>query len=320
MDNYTKKLSFVIPCYNSQSTIEPVIEGILKKVSERDTYDYEIITINDCSPDDVISVLHKISKENPKVKVVDLAKNVGKHTAVLVGYRYATGDYVISLDDDGQCPIENLWELIKPLEEDHDMAMAKYMSKNESFVKQMGSRLNHKVSQILLNKPKELVFTNFIARQNYICKAMAEYDNIFPYLEGLTLQITRDIVLVPMEENPRMQGKSNYTLKKSISLWMNGFTAFSVKPLRISVFIGTIIALLGFIFGLVTIIRKIINPAVAIGYSSIMVTILFCSGMILMMLGLIGEYLGRVYMSVNNYPQYVVKHTYNIHDNQREEI
>ena len=312
-----KLISFIIPCYNSEKTVGSVIDGIREKVGERNEYDYEIIAINDGSPDGVINVLEDIAASDTKVKVIDLAKNSGKHTAVLVGYKFAEGEFVVSLDDDGQCPIENLWDLIAPLEEGHDMAMAKYECKKEASYKKFGSVVNHKVSQILLDKPGELRLTNLIARQKYICKAMSEYNNIFPYLEGLSLRITRDIVLVPMQEKPRLHGKSNYTFRKSFALWMNGFTAFSVKPLRIASIIGSMVAVLGFIYGVITIIRKLIHPHIFIGYSSILVSILFCSGMIMLMLGLAGEYIGRIYLAVNQYPQYVIKKAININSDHQ---
>ena len=307
-----KTISFIIPCYQSEHTVAIVIDDILRKMAERPEYNYEIVAVNDCSPDRVIDVLLSLAEKDEQIKVIDLAGNVGKHTAVLVGYRYATGDYMVSLDDDGQCPIDCLWELIRPLEEGHDMAMAKYARKNESGLKRMGSRINHRVSQILLEKPRDLQFTNFIARQKYICKAMAKYKNIFPYLEGLSLRITRDIVLVPMEEMPRISGKSSFTFAKSLALWMNGFTAFSVKPLRIGTLIGAITAMLGFLYGVITIIRKIVIRNISVGYSSLLVAILFCSGLIMLMLGLAGEYIGRIYLSVNRYPQYVVKQARNV--------
>ena len=307
-----KKISFVIPCYNSQHTVETVLEEIATKMGERPEYDYEIVTVNDQSPDRVIDVLKRRAAGDSHIKVVDLVKNSGKHTAVLAGYHYASGDYVVSLDDDGQCPTDRLWDLIRPLEEGHDMAMAKYDTVNEKRSKQMGSMVNHLVSQALLDKPKDLRFTNFIARQHYITKAMAQYQNIFPYLEGLSLRVTDDVVLVPMTERSRLRGKSNFTFQKSLSLWLNGFTAFSVKPLRISSFIGALTALVGFVYGLIVILRKLLHPGISVGYSSMMVAILFCSGMIMLILGLAGEYIGRIYMSVNHYPQYVVRETVNL--------
>ena len=307
-----KKISFVIPCYNSEKTVGKVINDIIDIVNTNQNYDYEILCINDCSPDNVISTLKNIAENDKNIKVIDLAKNVGKHSAVLVGYKFSGGDFVVSIDDDGQCPIENLWELIRPLEDGHDMAMAQYKKKQEKGYKKIGSLINHFASRILLDKPKDLIFTNFIARQQYICKAMSEYQNIFPYLEGLSLHITRDVVLVPMEEHQRMYGKTNFNFKKSFALWMNGFTAFSVKPLRIASLFGGLVALLGFVFGIITIIRKLIEPNISIGYSSIIVAILFCSGIIMLLLGMIGEYLGRVYLSVNKYPQYVIKNKINL--------
>ena len=307
-----KMISFVIPCYNSQHTVEAVLEEIAAKMAERPEYDYEILAVNDRSPDRVIDVLTRRAAGDSRVKVVDLAKNCGKHTAVLAGYHYASGDYVVSVDDDGQCPMDRLWDLIRPLEEGHDMAMARYEAVNERRSKRVGSLVNHLVSRVLLDKPKDLRFTNFIARQGYICKAMAQYHNIFPYLEGLSLRVTEDVVLVPMAERPRLRGKSNFTFHKSLSLWLNGFTAFSVKPLRVSSFIGGLTALAGFIYGLVVIIRKLLHPGISVGYSSLMVVILFCSGMIMLILGLAGEYIGRIYMTVNHYPQYVVRGTANL--------
>lgn len=306
------KISFVIPCYRSEKTIGVVIEEIIEKMQERTEYDYEIVTINDGSPDDVMNVLRLLALENEKIKVINLAQNVGKHAAVLAGYGQATGDYVVSLDDDGQCPMESLWELLAPLEDGHDMAMAQYEKKKQSLLKNFGSRINNKMSQIMLDKPSELIFSNFIARKLFVCRAMAQYTQTFPYLEGLCLKITRDIVLVPMLEKKRISGTSNYTLKKSLALWLNGFTAFSVKPLRIAAFIGFFTALSGFLYGIFTIMRKLVNPSISVGYSSLLVVILFCAGIIMLLLGMIGEYVGRIYISVNYYSQYVIKEKINL--------
>lgn len=307
-----KKISFVIPCYRSENTIRVVIEGIVDKIKERPEYDYEIIAINDCSTDNTFQVLRTIAKENPKVKVINLTCNVGKHAAILAGYQFIDGDYVVNLDDDGQCPIEELWNLLLPLEQGHDMSMAKYPYKKQSLLKNCGSCVNNLVSQIMLEKPKDLVFTNFLARQMYICRAMAEYSNTFPYLEGLTLKITRDIVMVPMDEMERLDGVSGYSLKKSIQLLANGLTAFSAKPLRIASVMGIGVAVIGFFYGILTIIRKLMYPNISVGYSSIIVAIMFCSGVIMILLGIVGEYVGRIYISVNEYAQYVIKETINL--------
>ncbi len=307
-----KKISFVIPCYGSEKTIKPVIDEIEENVKIRSGYDWEIICVNDTSPDNVISVLKTIAAENKRVKVVDLSRNFGKHSAVMAGFSIVKGDYVVCLDDDGQCPMDRLWDLLDPvIEGGYDYSMAKYDKKKQSGFKNFGSAMNSLMSVILIDKPKDMNFSNFKAMKRFVVDEMVKYNNPYPYLEGLTLRTTRNIITIDMEERDRIAGQGHFTFKKSISLWMNGFTAFSVKPLRIATIIGTICALLGFLFGLYVIIRKIIHPAVAMGYSSTMAVLLFIGGIIMLMLGLIGEYIGRVYISLNNSPQFVIREIIN---------
>lgn len=308
-------ISFVIPCYGSENTIEPVIKEIESVVSQRSSFDYEIIAVNDCSPDNVIEVLYKIACDNTRVKVLDLAKNFGKHSAVMAGFSVVKGEYVVCLDDDGQCPMDRLWDLLDPILDDKaDYTMAKYSKKLQSGFKNFGSSINSLMSRVLVNKPKDLNFSNFKAMKRYIVDEIVKYDNPYPYFEGLLLRTTRNIVTIPMEERDRIAGVGNFNFRKSLSLWVNGFTAFSVKPLRIATILGLLCAFVGFIFGLFVIVRKIINPEIALGYSSTMAVLLFIGGMIMIMLGLIGEYVGRIYISINNSPQYVIRKKINIQE------
>ena len=306
------KISFVIPCYGSEKTIEPVIVEIEKYVALRPQYDYEIIAVNDCSPDNVLSVLKMIAVKNKRLKVIDLSRNFGKHSAVMAGFSIAQGDYIVCLDDDGQCPMDRLWDLLDPvMTGSADYSMAKYDKKKQSGFKNFGSAVNSMMSRILVGKPKDMNFSNFKAMKRFVMEEMIKYNNPYPYLEGLTLRTTRNIITVPMEERERIAGSGHFTFKKSIALWMNGFTAFSVKPLRISTFVGIILAIFGFLFGLVVIIRKLVDPNISMGYSSTMAVLLFVGGMIMLMLGLIGEYIGRIYISLNNSPQYVIREIVN---------
>lgn len=306
------KLSFMIPCYRSEHIISSVIEEIISIMDEKADYDYEIITINDDSPDDVLSVLRREAERFPMVKVIDLAKNMGKHAALMAGYSKATGDIIVGVDDDGQCPIECLWQLIKPLEQGFDVSIACYPEKKQSKLKNFGSRVNHWMSCILLEKPKQLQMSNFYAMKRFICKEILRYQNPYPYIDGLILRSTRKIQNVDMEERERVSGSSGYTFRKSLSLWLNGFTAFSVKPLRIATVTGAACAFLGFLCGMWVIIRKICYPEILAGYSSMMALLLFIGGMIMLMLGLIGEYIGRIYISINHSPQYVIREMINI--------
>ena len=308
-----KKISFCIPCYGSEKTIEFVINEIVETVSQRaDEYDYEIIAVNDCSPDNVLSVLKEAAQNNSKIKAIDLARNFGKHSAVMAAFSVASGDYIVCLDDDGQCPMDRLWDLLEPvINGGYDYSMAKYDKKKQSKFKNFGSALNSFMTRVLINKPKDMKFTNFKAMKRFVVDEMIKYNNPYPYIEGLTLRTTRQIALVEMEERERYEGTGNFTFKKSVALWVNGFTAFSVKPLRISTILGMIFASFGFLVGIIVIIRKLINPSIAMGYSSTMAVLLFIGGIIMLMLGMIGEYIGRIYISLNNSPQFVIREIIN---------
>ena len=305
-------LSFVIPCYKSEKTVSSVIDEIISIVVKKPDYDYEILAVNDCSPDNVYDVLLTLAKNNSKIKVIDLAKNVGKHAALMAAFSVIKGDYIVCVDDDGQCPVDNLWKLLEPLDKGYDMSVAKYPKKKQSGFKNLGSRMNALMTRILLDKPKEFVFSNFVARKRFVCESIINYKNPYPYLEGLSLNVTHNIAFVPMEERDRISGTSGYSFRKSISLWLNGFTAFSVKPLRVSSLIGLICAVAGFIFGLITIIRKLLISNISVGWSSTVSIMLFIGGLIMLMLGMIGEYIGRIYISINNSPQFVIRATMNL--------
>lgn len=319
MYDSTKKISFVIPCYGSEKTIQKVIEEIKEVISQKNDYDYEIICVNDQSPDNVWNVLNDIAQNDIKIKLINLAKNMNRPGAVMAGLSVASGDYIIVMDDDGQCPMDQLWNLIKPLEEGHDVSMAKYTEYKQSIFKNFGTIINRKMTEYVMDKPKNLSFTNFMAIKKYVVDEILKYTNPYPYLTGLLLRTTSDIVNVNMEERNRISGKTNFTFKKMVNLWINGFTAFSVKPLRISTIIGINTATIGFIYGIILIIQKIfLNIEILSGYSSIMASLLFIGGIIMMMLGMIGEYIGRIYISINNSPQYVIKEKINFENNKGE--
>lgn len=305
------KLSFVIPCYRSEDTIKSVIDEIICEMSKHPEFDYEIIAVNDRSPDNVLDKLREIAKENRRVKVIDLAKNMGKHAAMMAGYSAVTGDIIVNLDDDGQCPLDHLWDLLAPLDKGSDISIAKYPKKMESTFKRFGSRVNALMANLVIGKPKDLAISNFSAMKRFVCEEILRYQNPYPYIDGLFLRTTEKIINVDMEERERVSGSTGYTFRKSFSLWMNGFTAFSVIPLRIATAVGAICAFLGFACGIWTVIRKLCHPEILAGYSSIMALLLFIGGMIMLMLGLIGEYIGRIYICINNSPQYVIRKTFN---------
>ena len=311
-----KKISFVIPCYRSETTIEHVVAEIDGKLKEMPEFEYEIILVNDCSPDGTLAVLRRLCNErqtgNGARKGISFSKNFGQHAALMAGLRATTGDYVVCLDDDGQTPADEVDKLIGKLEEGYDAVYAKYEHKHHSTFRNMGSRVNDLMTRVMLEKPKELFISSYFAVRRFVVEDMIRYENSYPYVIGLVLRATKNITNVVVNHRDRKQGSSGYTLKKLLSLWFNGFTAFSVKPLRIATTIGGFSAALGFLYGIYTIIKKFVNPDVPMGFSSTMAAIVFFGGMIMVMLGLIGEYIGRIYISMNNSPQYVIRERINL--------
>ena len=319
MSPIATKLSFVIPCYRSEQTIAGVVREIRETVAGRPEYDYEILLVNDSSPDGVFDVIRQLCREDPRVKGIDLARNFGQHAALMTGFRHVTGDIVVCLDDDGQTPPCEMFALIDRLEEGVDIVIASYPEKKHSPFRNMGSKVNDWMARTLIGKPKNLALMSYFCCRRFIIEEIIRYQNPYPYIDGLLLRSSNRIVNVPIEHRDRLVGESGYTLKKLIGLWFNGFTAFSVKPLRIATVLGFICALIGFIYGLYTVISKLfIDPNVPVGYSALMSVLVFLGGMMLLMLGLIGEYIGRIYISINNSPQAVIRSTVNLEGDENE--
>ena len=312
MGNYNlPMISFVIPCYYSELTLKVVIEEIQETIANH--YAYEIVLINDGSKDHTLEVIKNLCATNVHIKGINFTRNFGQHSAIMAGYRYAKGDIIITVDDDGQIPVNESLKLIKPLiEEDYDIAIAKYNQKRQSRFKNFGSKMNDWMAEFLLNKPKELYFSSFVAAKKYIVDEMIRYENPYPYLGGLILRTTYNIINVDVTHRERTTGKSTYTFRKLLGLWANGFTAFSVKPLRIGSIIGVILAVIGAFYAIYIVIHKLITPEISLGWSSLMSIQLIIGGAILSVLGLIGEYIGRIYICLNNSPQYVIKELINI--------
>lgn len=307
------RLSFVIPCYGSEKTIEAVISDIKKTIRGSDTY--EIICVNDCSPDNVLDVLKEIATKDENIKIISLAKNFGQHNALMAGYNCVTGDIIISLDDDGQTPANECYSLIDALNENWDVIYARYKDKKHNSFRKIGSLFAGSMGRVMMQIPKGVEGSSYFACKRYIIDEIIKYENPYTFVGGLVFRTTKKIKNVDVNHRMRQEGKSGYSLHKLVALWLNGFTAFSVKPLRFASITGFICAVIGFIFGIITVLRKLSNPDIAIGYSSMMAVMLLIGGFLMLMMGLVGEYIGRVYISLNKSPQYVVAETININNN-----
>lgn len=305
-------LTVVIPVYNAERTIYALCEELIRTLGLQ--FALEIVLVNDNSKDKSEEVCISLyEKYKGIVKFYSLSRNVGEHNAVMAGLNKASGDYVVIMDDDFQNPVSEVAKLVNAiLENDYDVVYTFYEKKKDSLFRNMGSWFNDKVANVMLRKPRDLYLSSFKVLNRFLVDEIVKYQAPFPYIDGLILQITDKIGKIKVKHQERQEGRSGYTFKKLVSLWLNMFTNFSILPLRFSVILGFIFAVLGFVFGAYTIIEKILglDPTLPRGITPILVLISIFAGVQLIALGMVGEYIGRVFLSLNKKPQYTIRKKY----------
>lgn len=314
-------VSFVIPCYNSTSTLDDVVKEIDDTMREKlSQFEYEIILVNDCSPNGTtFQKICEIAKKKSYVRGIDLARNFGQPSAVMAALNHAKGDYVVCGDDDGQTPFSELPKFFQKIEEGYDAVEAKFIQhEKRSLFRKFGTFVNESMQSWLIDKPRGVVLTTFWVIRRFVADEMCKYPNSHPYLGGLILRSTKNVCNVEVKKNERLRGKSGYNIKKMVELFLNGFTTFSAKPLRMAMTIGILVGASGVLFGCFTVIRKIMNPAISAGYSSLMAVILVLFGILFAMLGVFGEYIGQTYIALNQAPQYVVREKINFEEEKND--
>ena len=303
------ELSFVIPVFNGAKSITSVVEGI---VAGYDDLKIEIVLVNDGSVDDSETVCSELQVKYPaKCTFVNLAKNFGEHNAVLAGLAVTSGAYVAVLDDDGQNPPEEVRKMYRSaIDDGWDAVYGNYRTTEQSRFRRCGSYFSNWVATILLKKPKDLYLSSFRVINRFLVEQVTTYNGAFPYIDGLILRSTTNISQVPVEHRPRTEGTSNYTLRRLVALWVNSVLSFSIRPLRLAAIVGAAVSFSSALMFVAIIVDKIyFNQDVAVGVPTILSTIVFFSGFQLLILGTIGEYLGRVFLDQSNYPQYVVRYS-----------
>lgn len=319
----TKELvSFVIPCYNSTNTLDDVVEQI-ESVMENclPKFDYEIILVNDCSPNGTTyDKICEIAKRDNRIKGINLARNFGQPSAVMAALNHAKGDYVVCGDDDGQTPFAELPRFFEKIDEGYDAVEAKFIQhEKRSLFRKFGTFMNESMQSWLIDKPKGVVLTTFWLVKRFVVDEMCKYPNSHPYLGGLILRSTKNVCNIEVRKNDRLRGKSGYNIRKMIELFLNGFTTFSAKPLRMTMFLGMFVGAVGVLWGIITIIRKIVDPTISAGYSSLMAVILVLFGILFAMLGVFGEYIGQTYIALNRAPQFVIRDRINFEEDEKHE-
>ncbi|HEX6811688.1 MAG TPA: glycosyltransferase family 2 protein [Planctomycetota bacterium] len=300
-----RKLSVVIPVFRGADTIGPLVERLEAELKA--DRELEIVLVNDGSPDDSGAVCRALATARPHVRFVDLSRNFGEHNAVMAGLNHCTGDAAVILDDDFQNPPAEVRKLVDKLAEGFDVVWSRYAVKHHAWFRNLGSRFNDSVATLMLGKPRGLYLSSFKAISRFVIDEVVRYRGPFPYLDGLVLRITRNYTTVLCQHDPRHVGKSGYTLRKLISLWLNMFTGFSVLPLRLASLAGITVAMIGTVLGVWFLIERLNHPEIQSGWASIIVTVLIVSGIQLLVLGVIGEYLGRLFLQDNGRQQFVVR-------------
>jgi glycosyltransferase involved in cell wall biosynthesis len=295
-------LSIVVPVYNGAKTIVPLVEA----VSALDVDGgLEIVLVNDGSDDDSARVCEGLvaSSSIPMI-FVDLARNFGEHNAVLTGLRHASGAYVVTMDDDLQQPAEEVVRLYRHTKESGlDAVFGNFETRQYAAWRNWGSLVADRTATVFLGKPPDLIISSFRCLGRRLVDELVAYRGPYPYLDGMILKLTRRVENLTVEHRARESGKSNYTLRRLVRLWSHVLFNFSVKPLRISLNIGVGffgLALLGVLYVLIDFLA---GTYYAPGWASLMIFVLVFSALQFIFLGLIGEYVGRIYMSVGGLPQ-----------------
>ncbi|MEZ0470920.1 glycosyltransferase family 2 protein [Luteimonas salinilitoris] len=307
------QLSIVIPVYGSARILPALIAGLERELTgDYNPESFEVVLVHDDGPDESWPVIRNLAASRPWLRGIDLSRNAGQHNAIMAGLRYARGSILVTMDDDLQHDPKDIPRLVESLQSGADVCYMQFVSRRHAAWKRLGSWFNDLVARWLLRKPPGLYLSPFRAFRSHVKEEMLRYEGPFVYLDGLILQSTTRISTISGEHHARQDGRSGYSLRKSISLWLQMATSFSVAPLRLASMAGIAFSLLGFFFAVVLVAQRIMNPTIAVGWTSLIVAILIMGGIQLIALGVIGEYVGRVLLNVGNRPQFVAREYLNI--------
>jgi len=310
-------VSVAIPCYNSEKTIRQVCELTMKEFETINGYEVEFVLVNDNSGDGTAEQIRLLAQDYPNVRGISLMRNFGQHCALMCALNYARGDLILGMDDDLQTHPSQIRKILDKQKEGFDLVYGVYEKSLNSRKKNITSWLNKVSSRMLLGRPKDIRSSNFWLITRKVRDEVIKYRNYNPYVDGLFFRTTHNIGNVTIQHHKREYGTSNYTFRKMLRLWM-AYWNYSVLPLRVASFLGAATAIAGFIAAIATVVKKIVDPSVTVGWSSTVSIMLIFFGFVLLVLGIIGEYIGEIVLSVNATPQFVIRDMYNIPDEERK--
>ena len=310
MANHTDtgcKLSIVVPVYRSALILPQLVEQIHAEMRKEGLDgNFELLLINDDSPDNSWQVIRSLAATHSFVRGISLRRNFGQHNAIMAGLNHVSGEFVVLMDDDLQHPPHAIGDMVRALAEGFDVCYTNYLNRQHAAWKKLGSRFNDWVATHLLGKPKGLYLSSFKGLRKEIVREVIRYDGPYAYVDGLILDVTRSITAIDIEHQDRHEGEGNFNLRRSISLWLKMATSFSVLPLRLATYAGFALAALSLVMIVFIVAQKFLHPEFPRGWASLIATILLIGGIQTLCIGMIGEYLGRTYLKLNHKPQFVI--------------
>jgi dolichol-phosphate mannosyltransferase len=303
-----KKISVIVPCFNEEEGLKVFNKTLMAALPEK--YIYEIIYVNDGSSDQTYQVIVEMANENPQIKYISFSRNFGHQNALKAGYDYASGDCAISLDADLQHPPEIIPLLIKKWEEGFEIVNTlRHDHQSISFAKKTTSGLFYKMMNSLSDVTIENGMADFRLIDKKVMKQLKLFQENYLFFRGIIPWMGFKQTVVPFNAHKRFAGATKYTFKKMVKFASTGVTAFSVKPLKISIYLGTIIALGAFLYGLFALYVHLFTNHAVTGWTSVIISVLFVGGINLLMLGIIGEYLGKLFIENKRRPNYLISDT-----------
>jgi len=300
------QVSVVIPVYNSEDCLDELVRR-LAAVLDALGRAHEIVLVNDGSQDGSWHKIVQLAQRCGNLRGLNLRKNFGQDNAIMAGLNYCSGDAVVIMDDDLQHDPDQMPALLAELERGSDVCYAYFERKKQTRFKNFGSWLNGKVANIVLKKPPEIYLSPYKVMRREVVEEILKYGGPYPYVDGLIFRVTRNITQIPVPHHERFAGEGNYGLWKAVHVWLKLATNLSVTPLRLATFLGFLAAGTGFVLAAFFIIQRLVTPAAPLGWASLVVTSLVMGGIQLIALGVIGEYVGRLFLHQSNEPQYIVR-------------
>jgi len=313
-------LSIVIPVYNAEKTIARLCRELVSLLTVNHRLD--IVLVNDCSRDGSDEICRQLLEEFPdEITYVRLSRNFGEHNAVMAGLNQARGEYVVIMDDDYQNPPEEIPKLVAEIRKGYDVVYCHYPQKRDSIFRNLGSYLNGSMARVVLNKPSNLYLSSFKAMNRFLVDQLVNNKNPNPYLDAIILKITGNIGTIEVRHDQRLIGRSGYTLKKLTALWGDMIISYSMIPLRILAATGFIMTMVGVYYMAAMLIRDF-HPLMEdlSDIEELTAVTMFFRGFQLLATGIVGEYVGRIYLKLNHEPQFIIRELLNGHPKHENEV